>query len=103
MCMDCAVVDLGEGSGCSGGGVAGEYCAGHSGAGWFGGWGGLHHAAGEDQGWLGGVYRHRRTQPLQLPVRILSLLLESVKHLRKEKKTGQSLHFLRKRGVLFVI
>lgn len=86
MCMDCAVVDLGEGSGGSGGGGAGEYCAGHSGAGWFGGWGGLHHAAGEGQGWLRGLYRHGCTQPLQLPVRILSLLLESVKHLRKKKQ-----------------
>lgn len=73
MCMRCAVVDLCCcGSGIGGGvyvGVGTEgYCAGGSGAGCFGGWAGLHHAAGEGQGRLGGMHRYGRTQPLQLPV-----------------------------------
>lgn len=89
MCVGCVVVDLGGGGGggvgsCASGGVGvGGCCAGSSGAGWFGGWAGLHHAAGEGQGRLGGMDRHGRPQPLQLPVRVLDLLLESVKHLRE--------------------
>lgn len=42
----------------------GRCCAGHRGAGWFGGGAGLHHAAGEGQGRLGGMHRHGRTKPL---------------------------------------
>lgn len=87
MCVGCAVVDLGGGGGSGVGGC----CAGHSGAGWFGGWAGLHHAAGEGQGRLGGMYRHGRPQPLKLPVRVFNLLLESVKHLRKIETHNQNL------------